>query len=207
MIKTEKNSFKIAIFFSILWHTLCLSIINIVIVTEPLESQDFSDITFLGPILGKTAFEMMADGSMQQTKTLYRLSTNKIWEEVDLEIDAPQRLVRQDFSEEIKNTAIIEDQNLVSEHIKVVPEMVKNIYYNIDKPIQNSDIEGPAKKREIVFRPDIPVSSHFKQDAEENLELKYKIVLSKDGVVDMVIPIKVSSDPKITMMYTSYIKR
>ena len=69
------RAFNLSILISAVWHLFWVSAVT-VIVTPTVQPSDFyQEVDFLGPILEKTAFELMVDNVKPQAETLYARST------------------------------------------------------------------------------------------------------------------------------------
>ena len=81
MILRDRYYLFFSMAFSAACHFLCLSLICIVITPNLKIRDQFTEVTFLGPILEKTAFEMMVEESEPRTETLYRTQAMRKSEE------------------------------------------------------------------------------------------------------------------------------
>ena len=71
----KDRAFNLSVLFSSLWHLFWILAIGIVITPTVQPSNLYHDVSFLGPILEKTAFDMMTEGAKPQAETLYAWST------------------------------------------------------------------------------------------------------------------------------------
>ena len=67
--------FNLSILFSCAWHLCWISVIGVVVTPSVQPSDFYQEVNFLGPILEKTAFDLMVEGAKPQAETLYARST------------------------------------------------------------------------------------------------------------------------------------
>ena len=204
-----RNIFAITVLFSAIWHFFWIATVNIV-VTPSIEIKDeFTNVTFLGPILEKTAFEMMVEEYQPKTETLYRISMLLKTEE-HLDVEGPSRALKKDaFKYKTEKKALIARNGNVfkSEDKPHFFNSEKSIFYHIGDKIINRFMEGPAKNRAILFKPNFPYFSKRSLVDEENFVTKFRFTLSNTGNVEVVEPVVSSGYPDIDMRCIQYLKQ
>lgn len=203
----ETNYLGGALLFSAFWHVMWLSLIGIVAGPDIKAQEKFTEVSFLGPILEKTAFEMMVEESHPKSETLYRTSMI-VKSEAHLDVKGPDRSVKKNaISELAKGETYLKDEKYASNK-NPAPYFIKgkSIFYHIGEKGLNKFIEGPAKRRTIISKPPLPHFPKVSFVAEENFVLKFKFILSNDGNIEFLEPVVSSGYPKIDMQCAKYIK-
>ncbi len=202
------RNFNISFLFSVAWHLFWLSVVYIVITPTVRLQNDFIDVNFLGPILEKTAFEIMVEDSTPRTEILYRISAI-IEGETYLDIKGPERLLKKDiFLGDSKTETRFRKKSYLTG--KVRPGYFMNgrsIFYHLEEKTLNRFMEGPARSRAVLFKPQFPYLSRFSYGDEKNLMSRLKFTLSKEGNVELVEPVLSSGYPRIDSECIKYIKQ
>lgn len=204
----KNRYFNISFLFSAAWHLFWLSVVYIVITPTVRLQDDFTDINFLGPILEKTAFEIMAEDSTPRTEILYPMSAI-IDSETYLDIKGPERLLKKDiFLGDGKTEALFREESYLTEKVNPAYFMDgRSIFYYVEEKILNRFIEGPARNRAVLFKPQFSLVSKLSYGDEENLMTKLRFTLSKEGNVELVEPVVSSGYPRIDLECIKYIKQ
>lgn len=200
--------FNVSFLFSVAWHLFWLSAIYIVITPTVKLQDDYADINFLGPILEKTAFEIMVDDSTPRTEILYPTSA-MIDSETYLDIKGPKRLLKKDiFLGDGETKTTFREKSYLTEKVKPGYFMDgRSIFYHVEEKILNRLIEGPARSRAVLFKPQFPLVYKLSYGDEENLMTRLKFTLSREGNVELVEPVVSSGYPRIDSECIKYIKQ
>ena len=83
----------------------------------------------------------------------------------------------------------------------------RSIFYHVEEKILNRLIEGPARSRAVLFKPQFPLVSKLSYGDEGNLITRLKFTLSKEGNVELVEPVVSSGYPRIDSECIKYIKQ
>ena len=199
-----------SVLFSTAWHLFWISVIAIVITPSVQPSNMYQEIGFLGPILEKTAFDIMLEGVAPQRETLYA-RTALFLDEVYLKPEGPKRIILKEF---IPDNVLEKFSFNIHEYIggkKEEPsyyeDSVKMLY---EKRSENAMliIEGPAGKRGVMFKPhEKPsVPKGLYGDAEE-YTVKLKFFITQNGIVHDTEPIISSGYPGIDMQAVNFLKK
>jgi len=206
----KDKAFNISILISTAWHLFWIFAV-IVVVTPTVQPRDvYQEVDFLGPILEKTAFDIMVENVSPQSETLYARSAlfvNNIY----LRPRGPERKILNGVMEE----PIVEKLSVILQRYgrddKEIPtyfsEEIRMIYErSITKTLPLS-IEGPAKRREIMYKPDKPSVLRGLYDDSNEYLVKLKFFLSEDGLVRDVEPVISSGYPDIDLEGIKFLKR
>ncbi|MBN1354067.1 MAG: hypothetical protein JW994_05330, partial [Candidatus Omnitrophica bacterium] len=90
------RDFNMAIAFSTMWHLFWISAIGIVIPPSVQPNNVYQEVDFLGPILEKTAFDILSEKATVHTETLYA-KTALFVDKVYLKPKGPERKVMKKF--------------------------------------------------------------------------------------------------------------
>ena len=207
MVK-PKSYFTMAFLFSGLWHICLISTVSIIEVPNIKMRDPFTEVSFLGPILEKTAFDMMADEYRPKAETLYRTSVITK-HDVDLEVTGPERYVEKNFTGNEYDKKYLMAKNITEEDKDRPKQFIqdRSIFYHIGDKSTNTGIEGPVRNRTLVFRPPLPYFSKGIIGDETSVLAKYRIILRDDGSVESVEPVILSGYPHVDIKCQVYLKQ
>ncbi|MFH1791634.1 MAG: energy transducer TonB [Candidatus Omnitrophota bacterium] len=204
MMLSEKNFLLAGLTLSLTGHVLCFSIFGIDFGDSRPRQAVYTEVSFLGPILEKTAFEMMVEEYHPKAETLFR--TSAILErEYYLEVAGPGR---EDEKSRFARDSGVSDRGHVSVRKGEGRDFLrdKGIFYHIRERGFNKFIEGPARERMIISKPAMPVFSKKFLTDNENFTTVFRFVLSHDGTVELVEPVMSSGYPDIDTECMNYIR-
>jgi len=204
-----RNYFAASVVFSAFWHFLWISAIGINVEPNEIMRKEYTEVSFLGPILEKTAFEMMLEESSPKAETLYRPSVI-VKDEAYLDVEGPGRSLKDKaFENEMLNKKQFVGKIYLSMEKEKPSYNVgeKRIYYHIEEKALNRFIEGPAKQRVILFKPDMPYFTKRSLTEEKIFITRFKILISDRGDVEKIEPIISSGDPAIDLKCRAYLKQ
>ena len=201
--------FNLSIVFSTVWHLFWICAIGIVVTPSVQPTNVHQEIGFLGPILEKTAFDLLAEDVKPQAETLY-VSSALFHDKVFLKPEGPGRKVRKEFLPEALPDRFV---FFLREYIKDTREIPPYLAYTTGvsrlgpESKKAPELEGPAAERGIIFKPDFPaVPAGLYGDSEEYV-VKLKFFVSGKGLVYDVAPVVSSGFPEIDMEATKFLKR
>ena len=203
--------FNLSIVFSSIWHLFWISSIGISVTPSIQPNSFYQEVDFLGPILEKTAFDLMVEEVTPQAETLYAKTALSL-DDIYLKPKGPERKVLKEFTpdvmrdrftfslrEFIKNTK--ENPLYFVEDIRVAYEETDN------KRVPPAFIEGPAGKREIIFKPASLTVPRSLYGGREEYIVKLKFFISNDGVVHDIEPIVSSGYPEIDLKAMRFLRK
>jgi TonB family protein len=187
---------------------------TVVVLPISLPMSTISNVSFLGPLLEKTAFELMLDRGSQPKRTSYRepmFFNNAFLSHEDIRtakfkfsdlplggrLDAAQ-VSAQDLFGNFKVTPKFSMRNLTEEPGKSSPAAPKGSEAFL--------IDGPLARREITFRPQAPVAARRISGEQTNFPVELKIKVSKGGQVVEVGLLVSSGYPDVDMAAINYVK-
>jgi hypothetical protein len=198
-----------AILFSTVWHLFWMTAIGIIVTPSVQPSDVYQEVGFLGPILEKTAFDLMVEEVTPQAETLYAKSTFFL-DSVYLKPEGPGRKVLKEFKPRGFLNRLAFLKNFI-ENRKETPlyaaGSMRPSYAKPDRKELPLTLEGPAGKREIIFKPEPPrIPRGLYGDAEE-YRVRLKFFVSADGIVYDLKPVVSSGCPEIDLRTIRFLKR
>ncbi|MBL7156926.1 MAG: energy transducer TonB [Candidatus Omnitrophica bacterium] len=163
----------------------------------------------MGPILEKTAFDLMVEGAKPQAETLYARSTLFI-DNIYLKPKGPERKVLKEF---VGDAVLDRFVFVLSDYVKNKKEIP--LYAEEDMRIADfrtgggisPAIEGPASEREIIFSPEELTVPRGLYDDTEGYVVKLKFFLSNNGIVREIEPVASSGYPEIDLRAIEFLKK
>lgn len=210
----KDKTFSIAFLISISWHLICMFFFTIVILPVSFPMSTISNVSFLGPLLEKTAFELMLDKNSRPRGTSYQepmISNNAFLTHED------SGLVKLKFSgfslKAQKDEAEISAHDLFGD-FKVTPDISMKgagLERKSDvspAPADNQAflIEGPLSRREIAFKPEMPVVQRRVGVEQKNFIVELKIKAAGSGQVEEAALLVSSGYPDVDLAAINYIK-
>lgn len=207
------KTFNLAFLISLSWHLFCMFCITIVILPANFPIAKASSVSFLGPILEKTAFELMLERKIPTRRTSYREpmyfdGTFLTKDEKGIDKLKFDNYFLTGKREEIKPNA----KDLFGD-FKFTPSFSQG---TLNKPSAKGPrlegggdglfIEGPLAKREILFKPELPVLAKRIEPGQESFVVELKFKVSSKGSVDEVLLLASSGYPDVDMAAIGYIK-
>jgi len=197
---TNRN-LNISFLFSLALHLISMSGVYIIIKPTVRLQDTYTNVNFLGPILEKTAFDIMVEDAAPNVETFYNTSTITESEE-HLEIRGPEKMIRKSILPEDKKTEI----DIGKKEEKFIAED-RNVYYHLDYKSLDHLMEGPAKGRAVFFKPQFPHLAESMYVDEKYFVTRLRFVLSREGNVEFVEPVISSGYPNIDMECVKYLKQ
>lgn len=201
--------FNVSFLFSFLWHLFWIFAICIVITPTVQPSNLYQEVDFLGPILEKTAFDLMVEGVKPQTETLYARST-LFADGACLKPRGPRRKVLRMLIPGAINKKTPLSVRDYLEEAKEIPgyftEDIKAAYVKSRSRAWAFLIEGPAAEREIIFKPKPLTVPHGLYGDRDEYIIRLKFFVSDNGLVYEVEPVISSGYPEVDLRAIRYLK-
>jgi len=206
----KDKRFNLSILFSTLWHLLWISLIAIIVTPTVQPSNGYQEVDFLGPILEKTAFDLMVEEITPRAETLYAKSdsfTNAIY----LKPRGPEREVLQTS---IPDSALDPFRFILHDYFAGVKEVPVFVTHDFESKFQispeNRDntafVEGPAAAREVISKPEpVKLPRGLYGDTEE-YRVRLKFFIFHNGIPYAVEPIVSSGYPEIDIQAIRFLK-
>lgn len=206
--------FSIAFLVSISWHLICMFLFTIVILPISLPMSTISNVSFLGPLLEKTAFELMLDKNSQPKQATYQepMFFNNAF--LMHEEGRPGKTKFNGFSLKGQADPAEVSANDLFGGYKIIPEFSTKASINEQKapppPAAKRDdaflIEGPLARREIILMPEAPVAAKRVGVEQKNFFVELKVKVAGDGKVERADLLASSGYPDIDLAAINYIK-
>lgn len=193
------KAFNIAFLISLSWHIFCMLCFTIVILPISFPTSKLSNVSFLGPILEKTAFEMMLEKRPASKRTLYSESMplNNIFLSPEEKTLLGELKVGDFFLIEKKDEVKVSANDLFGD-FKVTPPL-----YTYD---EDFFIEDSLANREILFKPEMPLVARRIESRQESFIVELKFKVSSNGRVEEAVLLASSGYPDVDLAAINYIK-
>jgi TonB family protein len=185
-----------------------LSAFNVVVLPGKYKTRELTSVSFLGPILEKTALEIILVNKPVAVTTSYQRGLK----------------YRHSFDKEAKIYLRGEVRDGAKEHISAHSEnkidKLLGMAFSEDKEIPNitgerspqhvrmkssGEIIGPIAEREVIYKPRKPqLPSWVTSSVPFTLELEF--LVSAQGEVKKVVPVVSSGDPEVDLLGVRYLK-
>ena|GEM_PF-1220202 len=201
--------FNLSIIFSTVWHLFWICAIGIVVTPSVQPTGVHQEIGFLGPILEKTAFDLLTENAKPQAETLYA-SSALFHDKAYLRPEGPARKVRKESLPEALPDKFV---FYLREHVNDMREIPPYLAYAVGGKRYTSDNkgafepEGPAAERAVIFKPDFPAVPAGLYGDCEKYTVKLKFFLSDKGLVYDVMPVVSSGFPEVDMEAMKFLRR
>ena len=200
----NNRSLNIALAISFTWHVFCMSAFNIVVLPGKYAARDLTSVSFLGPILGNTALDIILANKPVAVTTIYRRERRyrhvvEMREERFLGDKAKKHI--SDYAEKSISKAL----NTLFRKDKEVPSIAKADVQKKIYPKTGDRIEGAVAEREVIYKPKRPeVPWWITTNEPFNLELEFFV--SGQGEVKEVIPVISSGNADVDLLGIRYLK-
>ena len=213
--RIARYAFVYALLVSVLLHLFSIYSVRIYVKPAAINKGASSNISFLGSILeegpivaGKIAGKSVSDTGIGRKRSL-ELSEVLAAENADVtNEEKPVFAADFDILEEIKTKAASEETTGAKQMPQRTPDIIKVSY-----KAYPSQIKGPVRFREIVYKPDLP--SYLRWDEElgvdldrlgESFEMELKFRVSAEGKVELVERVSSSGHPTVDLVGIRYLK-
>ncbi|MCX5715797.1 MAG: hypothetical protein NTV07_02840 [Candidatus Omnitrophica bacterium] len=206
----KNKTFKLAFLISVSWHLAIMFFVTIIVVPVTFKKARTYTVSFLGPILEKTAFDMMLHkGLPAKDSALYGQPLH--FDEGKTASAAADLLVKKAEPFAFGDGGVSGAGNIsMLEESKVFPafQHTEDIIAEEEKPSpDNFKIEGPAAKREMLFAPKAPVVSRRIDQQQESFMVKLKMKIATSGSVKEAGLLVSSGYPDIDLAAINYCKK
>lgn len=203
-----------AFLVSVSWHLICMFLFTIVILPVSLPMSTISNVSFLGPLLEKTAFELMLDKNVQPKQVSYQepMFINNAF--LTHEDDRIGRARFNDFSLKTRTDQAEVSANDLFGGYKIMPtfsmkapmperKAASVAAASTDEAFQ---IEGLLARREIILKPEAPVAAKRVGAEQKNFFVELKVKVTGDGKVEQADLLASSGYPDIDLAAINYVK-
>lgn len=204
----QNKNLNLAILFSTAWHLFWMSVIGIVVTPSVQPTEAYQEIGFLGPILEKTAFDLMVEEVKPQAETLYAKSALFL-DEVYLRPRGPRRKILKEFAADTPRHRFAFFKNFMKGAREIPLYARKGIRPSRPKAGKKGlpfVVEGPAGEREVIFKPSLLTVSRALYGDAEGYRVKLKFFVSGKGIVYDPKPVVSSGYPEIDLRTMRFLK-
>lgn len=197
-----------ALLISFLWHMTCIAAVNVVVLPGKFKVRELTSVSFLGPILEKTALDIMMANKPVAITTNYEndLRAGRPARDIKGENFQPADIVKNSINkraDDKMSTAL----RMPFREVKDIPNIVKDLNKPPARPstAKENNISGPVSGREIFYRPPKPtLPERIGGNMPFSLELKFFV--TAQGDVKEVIPVVSSGNAEIDLLGIRYLK-
>jgi TonB family protein len=196
---------------SLIWHVFWMSALRITI-PENLKLVETTKVSFLGPILDKTALDVFMESRPKIMDTGYRISKMSVAEVASLEPPSVEsKYYTGIVSVKSADTFKISLRRLLS-GTKKTPNYYPEVSQKTDgrdnfAKEQNIPIEGPAGKRALLYRPEFPELPSLVDAGGESFSVRIKFSVLPGGKVAKAQPVASSGYPDIDLLGIRYVNK
>lgn len=208
----KDKQFNKAFLISLSWHIFLLFFVTIIVLPANFKLARTSTVSFLGPILGKTAFEMMVD---QQPRLKGTSFTQPFYSNSGVIAPAAGAADRLRFDKvfgPVKKAGGAGTKELFG-NSKIVPsfKQVESAPAVENKAMLQDNsglsIKGPLAGREIIFRPAPPALQRRVEAADQDsFGIELRLTVLPDGAVSEASLLASSGYPDIDLEAINYVK-
>lgn len=202
------KAFNIAFLTSLVWHLFCMSTVNIVVLPGKYKMRELTSVSFLGPLLEKTALEILLINKPVAITTSYQHSLKYRHSFEKKEVSPLKDETKDEAKMYISTRAEDSIGKALGKSVckdKEVPNVVKETKRKYVQLKSSSGILGPVAKREVIYKPTKPkLPSWVTASAPFILELEFSV--SAQGEVNEVIPAISCGNPEVDLLAIRYLK-
>jgi TonB family protein len=186
-----------------------MSAVNIVVLPGKYKTRELTSVSFLGPLLEKTALEIMMANKPVGVTTSYQHSLDYThgFDKKD-DLDKAEDEIKDEAEKFIRTRTEQNIGKVLSTWLhrdKEVPTIVTRTDRRDTGIRSSSGISGPVSEREVIYRPRKPkLPSRIAASAPFNLELEFSV--SAQGEVNRVVPAVSSGNPEVDLLAVRYLK-
>ena len=194
--------FNIAFLISLTWHFTCMATVNIVVLPGKYKIRDMSSVSFLGPILEKTALDIIMANKPVAVTTSYQRDLRYMHsvgrkDELRLEENSNRPMT-------IQGDDIGKALSRLPRKDKKVLDFARRTAVSDIYTVEPEKVSGNILERELIYRPEKPKLPSWIEGNAFNLELEFFI--SAQGEVREVIPVAASGSTEVDLIGIRYLK-
>ncbi|MFQ5952430.1 MAG: hypothetical protein ACE5JK_03390 [Candidatus Omnitrophota bacterium] len=194
------RNLRIAIGISLGVHIFVMSAVMIVTPDRMGRKKGYTRVDFLGPILEKTAFDIMLESANPVMKTSYGLGPLSFGVG-RLKASPPGRMsLKQEFSQHLENRM---DSSALEalEDYKTVPD------FYLDVKAGGSELWALGfEKRKVIYTPEAPFIMRGLYGSKDEIHIKIKALVSSCGSVKKAEPVITTGYPQLDILATKYVR-
>lgn len=199
-----KNYLFGAIFLSALVHLFWLSAVGVVSGPDIRTQRKFGEVIFLGPILENPSYNITVVDQETKAETLYNAKMLKK-AGTKAEPYAPERIMPgQDMFGRIGRKPAANEVNARKWGSERPASFIGDLFYHIGHTSMNRSMEGPARDRVLLHKPELPEFFKKSYILEDNLVVRLKFNVSLSGNVEGIELVRSSGYPEVDVECMKY---
>ena len=175
------------------------SVVSIVNPAAFIKITPYTKIQFLGPLLNKTAFDIMLESANPKPKINYSQLPQELFANA-LKVTSPGRRSIEEAANVVFSDT--EYESMIAEHlvdIKTVPDFL----LTTEPVVKGAGFSKDTRK--ILYRPEAPLLSAGMYGGNSTFYLTFRILVSPEGNVKSANYITTSGDPQVDIMAKRYV--
>lgn len=210
----REKTLSAAFLISVSWHLACMFLFTIVVLPISLPMSTISNVSFLGPLLEKTAFELMLDKNARPKQAVYQepmFFNNAFLMHEERRIGKTKfngfALKGQADPAEVSANDLFGGYKIIpSFSMKASPPPARPAGGPAAKGDDTFLIEGPLARRDIVLKPEAPIAAKRVGIEQKNFFVELNIKVAGGGRVKQADLLASSGYPDIDLAAINYIK-
>ena len=204
----KNRVFNAAFIFSLTWHIVCMSAVDVVILPGRYKARNLTSVSFLGPILEETALQIMLVNKPVAVTTDYQHAL-KYTHSISEKRGSPFGGYAEDAAAG-KESARAEDKISSAlarpfQSAKKAPAAIRRARRPRPPVKASGSISGALAEREVIYKPGKPKLPSW-IDASASYMLELELSVSTQGEVNEVVPVVSSGNPEVDLLGIRYIK-
>ena len=180
-----------------------MSVVTIITPDNLKKRDPYTRVDFLGPLLKKTAFDIMLENVSPVFKTTYRHADLSL-EAKNLRVTAPkQELFVQQFPKKLETRMDIFVQDFLI-GAKVVPSITLGL--KVNDFVQRKWGVKEAHPRKVIYRSEAPVLMRGLYGGKERFKIKVKTLIDTDGNIKRIVPLTTTGYPRVDIIASEYVR-
>ncbi len=183
-------------------HIFCMSVVAITSPPAREKMRSYSRVAFLGPLLRKTAFDIMLENANPVVRTTYRHMMSDSWSGY-LRAAAPERhmSLTDKFSNYFTNNGLdsvvigfLYDDKSTPDFLLTVERKISLRRHGLDE-----------RQRGTVYKPEAPVLAPGLYGEDDVFHIRVRAMVSGEGIVKRVEPITTTGYPGLDFMASKFV--
>lgn len=200
------RNIKIALILSIVIHLGMMSVVKIVTPGGARKLKPFTRVTFLGPVLKKTAFDIMLENMTPVARTNYA-EIDSALQEGYLKVVAPKVRKDADRFPVSKETGMEKGLLNFFSSRKSVPDFLLGMNQgNLGVSSWAAGLVKDSAERKVVYKPGEPMFIKGLYGDKDSFEIKVKVLVGPSGDVIKAEPLTTTGYPELDITAVEHVK-